>query len=193
MGDRVLAFTLVAALVTVTPGVDMALVARHALGGGLPPALRASAGILLGLVVWATAAAAGIAALLASSATAFTALKLAGAAYLVYLGIKALVGGTSHREPRPGAPFRQGLFSNLLNPKMAVFYPTVIPQFVAADDPLAMPLVLATIHISMGVVWLPVYAWAVARLGAVFRSRWVERVTGVVLVGLGIRLALDRR
>ena len=193
MADRVLAFTLVAALVTITPGVDMALVARHALGSGLPAALRASAGIVSGLVVWALAAAAGIAALLAASSTAFTALKLVGAAYLVYLGIRALIGGKPSQPPRRGAPFRQGLFSNLLNPKMAVFYPTVIPQFVAHDDPLAMPLILAAIHLTMGVVWLPFYAWAVTRLGNFFRSRWVERFTGAVLIGLGVRLALERR
>ena len=176
----------------------MALVTRHALGaGGLGAALRASAGILAGLIVWGVAAAVGVAAVLATSATAFTVLKLAGAAYLVYLGARAILGGTHAAPPARGTPLKQGLLSNLLNPKIAVFYTTVIPQFVDPTDPLVMPLLLTALHLAMGVIWLPAYAWLVTRAGEYLRrprvTRALERVTGTVLIALGLRLAFERR
>ncbi len=177
----------------VAPGPDNILVLTRGIAQGQGAALVSAAGASVGLVIHSVFAAVGLSALLQQSAVAFSVVKYAGAAYLIYLGIKALIGGNAARPPSRGAPFRQGLVSNLLNPKMAVFYPTVIPQFVVPGDPLAMPLLLAAIHITLGVVWLPAYAWSVARLGNIFRSRWVERLTGVVLIALGVRLAVERR
>lgn len=202
MGVELAAFLGVAALLTITPGVDMALVTRTALAEGLPAALRTSAGICSGLLVWAAASAVGVAALLAASATAFTVLKVAGAGYLVYLGVQALRGASRATDdapaPLPGPAFRRGLFSNLLNPKIAVFYPTIVPQFVDSDGALLLPfLLLAGVHVAISIVWLAGFAWAVARAGDLFRRRRVRRVietvTGGVLLGLGARLALTSR
>ena len=197
MSERILAFTVLAALLTVTPGIDMALVTQTAVRGGLGKALMTSAGVVTGVFVWALAAAAGVAAVLASSATAYTVVKLAGAAYLIYLGLKALLGGHTEVPTRGGTPFRQGLVSNLLNPKIAVFYSSVIPQFVVAGDPVFLPALLAGIHLATGIVWLPAYSWLVTRVGGVLQrpavARAFARVTGAVLVGLGVRLAFERR
>jgi threonine/homoserine/homoserine lactone efflux protein len=197
MSERILAFTVVATLLTITPGIDMALVTQRAVRGGLGEALATSAGILTGVFVWAVAAVVGLAAVLASSATAYTAVKLAGAAYLIYLGVKALLGGRTESPNRRGTPFRQGLVSNLLNPKIAVFYSSVIPQFVVAGDPVFLPALLAGIHLATGIVWLPFYAWLMTRAGKVVQrpavARAFARLTGAVLVGLGLRLALERR
>jgi threonine/homoserine/homoserine lactone efflux protein len=198
----VITFVLIAALVSITPGVDMALVMRNTLRGGMHAALATTLGIIAGLLVWMTASAAGVASLLRASAEAFTVLKLLGAAYLVYLGVQTLLQSRTRTAARPrqrrGSPFRQGFVSNLLNPKIAVFYATFLPQFVGPDDPvLAKTLLLGSIHIAMGLVWLPLYAYAIVRAGAALRRpsvmRAVERLTGTVLVALGVRLALERR
>lgn len=205
----ILAFSGVAAILTITPGIDMALVTRAVLAGGQRVAFPTTLGILSGLAIWGAASAVGVSALLATSATAFGVLKLAGAAYLVYLGIQTLrrarSGATSEVAATPrtseasaGAAFRQGLLSNLLNPKIAVFYATLLPQFVVAGDPvLTKSLLLTGIHVAMGLVWLTGYAWVVTRAGDLLRGprarRALEAVTGSVLVGLGVGLALDRR
>ena len=207
MGD-VLAFVGVVAVIVVVPGPDMALVLRNGLAHGRRAAIQTALGINAGLLVWALAAALGIAALLSASAPAFTALKVAGAAYLVLLGLRALVDawrGTPVVEAagpsatrRRSSPFRQGMVTNLLNPKIALVFTTLIPQFVDPDGPAATQTVLlATIFIAMGLVWLVSYALLVARVGAVLRRpmlrRFLNAVTGVVLTALGVRLALDRR
>ena len=207
MGD-VLAFVGVVAVIVVVPGPDMALVLRNGLAHGRRAAVETALGINAGLLVWAFAAALGIAALLSASAPAFTALKIAGAAYLVVLGLRALVDawrGTPVADatgatdlPRRPSPFRQGMVTNLLNPKIALVFTTLIPQFVDPDGPAAAQTVLlAAIFIAMGLVWLVSYALVVARVGAVLRlpalRRFLDAVTGVVLTALGVRLALDRR
>lgn len=200
MGVELAAFTGVAALLTITPGVDMALVTRTALGEGLRPALRTSAGICSGLLAWGALSAIGVAAVVAASATAFTVLKLAGAAYLVWLGVQTIRGERA-REPEAaagGPAFRRGLVSNLLNPKIAVFYSTVLPGFVAAGAALLPAfLLLAGVHVALSLVWLSGYAWAVTRAGHVLRRprvrRALDRVTGGVLVAFGARLALTSR
>ena len=210
-GNHLLAFVAVATLLTITPGADMALVTRHALAGGRRPALFASSGIVSGLFVWAALSAVGIAALLSASATAFATLKLAGAAYLIYLGGRALwatrrgypaVSGAEDPEApvaaTGGQAYRQGLLSNLLNPKVGVFYTSFLPQFVTVDHGVAaQSLGLALIHILIGIVWLVVYTGIVVRAGAVLRRPgvriWLDRVTGTVLVALGLRLATEPR
>ncbi len=181
----------------------MALVAKITLERGRRSALAASAGISSGLLVHATASALGLSVILATSAQAFTVVKLAGAAYLAYLGIRAFResfrGRTDVAAPRRGtSAFLQGLLTNVLNPKVAVFYLTFLPQFIDPQgNVLAQSLALAVAHGVMGLVWLSAYAYVLARLSSFFgrtgARRWIERATGLVLVGLGVRLALERR
>jgi threonine/homoserine/homoserine lactone efflux protein len=196
---QVLAFVAVAVVLTLSPGPDMALVLRNTLRGGRASGFRTIAGIAVGLVGWATASALGVAALLAASATVFTALKLAGAVYLAYLGIQSLRSlrrGERRSEDRKpsGSPFRQGLVTNLLNPKLAVLFTTLLPQFISPDDPaVAKSFLLAAVFVAIGLTWLVVYTLIV---DAVARNRTFRRVTeavsGVVLIALGARLAVER-
>jgi threonine/homoserine/homoserine lactone efflux protein len=196
--EQLLAFVGVAVVLTLTPGPDMALVLRNTVRGGRPAGFRTIAGIALGLLLWASASALGVAAVLAASTTVFTGLKLAGAAYLVYLGLQALLavrrGEPSHDQPRrAGSPFRQGLATNLLNPKLAVLFTTLLPQFIDTGDPAAKSALLAGIFVAIGLTWLCTYTLVV---DVVARSRTFRRVTeavsGVVLVALGVRLAFER-
>lgn len=194
----------VLALLTISPGADMALVAKITLEQGRRAALLATLGICSGLFVHATASALGLSVILATSAEAFTVVKLAGAAYLVYLGVQAL--RSSFRDDvvaaaaprRAASPFLQGLLSNVLNPKVAVFYLTFMPQFMSpGDNVLVRSLAFAVAHAVMGIMWLTAYAYVLSRISVVLaRSgarRWLERVTGGVLIALGLRLALERR
>ena len=206
----ILAFAGVAGVLTVTPGIDMALVSRSALTGGARATSATTFGIVTGLGVWGVVSALGVSALIAASATAFAALKVAGATYLVFLGVRTLWrarGGETDMGARPaGRPpeassataFRQGLLSNVLNPKIAVFYATLLPQFVFPGDPvLAKTLLLAGVHAAMSLAWLTLYGRLVERAGDVLRRpgvrRRLEAVTGSALIGLGIGLALERR
>jgi threonine/homoserine/homoserine lactone efflux protein len=200
--SAIAAFTGVAMLLTITPGADMALVTRASLAGGRRDAFAVTLGIVSGLMVWAAASALGVAALLAASATAFTVLKFAGAGYLFGLGLYSLL--TAGRARQPEAPprgrsgFATGLVTNLLNPKIAVFYSTLLPQFIGPGDPvLAMSLTMAAVHGLLGIVWLSGYAWAVTAMGDVLRRppvrKALDRVTGLVLVGLGAGLLVERR
>jgi len=203
----VIAFVGVVGVIVILPGPDMALVLQNGLARGRRAAVETALGINAGLVVWALAAALGIAALLHASAPALTLLKLAGAAYLVWLGLRALThawretpAGPTERTPRRpwASPFRQGLLTNLLNPKIAVVFTTLIPQFVDPGEPaVAQTLLLAAIFICMGLVWLTSYALLVAKIGALLKRSAVRRVlnavTGTVLTALGVRLAFERR
>jgi len=205
MDPRFLAGLGVLALLTISPGQDMGLVAKITLERGRRAALVTSLGICSGLLVHATASALGLSVILATSAEAFTIVRLAGAAYLAYLGLRSLrdsfraaVVAESAPRRRLATPYVQGLLNNLLNPKVAIFYLTFLPQFIdPAGDVLAQSLLFAVAHAVMGIVWLSAYAYVLARLSRLFaRSgvrRWLERVTGVVLVGLGLRLAFERR
>ena len=204
----ILAFTGVAAVLTITPGIDMALVARSALTTGARATSATTLGIVAGLGVWGVVSALGVSALVAASATAFTVLKVAGAAYLVFLGSQTVwravrgeegafaPAAASHGETSRAPAFRQGLLSNVLNPKIAVFYTTLLPQFVFPGDPvLVKTLLLAGIHAAMSLAWLTVYGRIVARAGDLVRRpgvrRGLEAVTGSALVGLGVALALE--
>jgi len=207
MDTRLLAFIGIAAIITITPGPDMALVTRVALARGRSAALLTSLGIVTGLLVWGVASAAGIAALLNASATLYTALRLAGAAYLIFLGVQALLARAPARDlaadasPSPkrrASAYGQGLLNNLLNPKIGVFYTAFLPQFIAPGQPFfLMSLLLASIHAVLGIAWLFLYAAAVTRAGNILRRprtlRAMERVAGVVLLALGLRLATEQR
>jgi threonine/homoserine/homoserine lactone efflux protein len=206
MDDRLLAFAVVATLLTVTPGPDMALITRNTLASGTRAGLSTSAGVLLGLVVWAALSAGGIAAVLATSAVAFTVLKLAGAAYLIVLGAATLwgtrrsLGGAASEGRLPKLAtrhFRQGLLSNLLNPKVGVFYTTLLPQFISRGDSVIWATAALTgLHLAISVGWLCLFTVIIARLKAVLSREAVKRAfeaaTGVALVGLGFRVATER-
>jgi threonine/homoserine/homoserine lactone efflux protein len=203
--EDVVAFAAVAAVIVVVPGPDMALVLRNGVSYGRHAAVASALGISAGLLVWALAAALGIAALLHASGTAFTLLKLAGAAYLVWLGVRALLEawrGSWDAESRPrgrrSSPFREGLLTNLFNPKVALVYTTLIPQFIdRGGSELAQTFLLAGVFIAMGLLWLTAYALLVAKIGALLRRASVRRavnaVAGTVLTALGVRLAFERR
>jgi threonine/homoserine/homoserine lactone efflux protein len=206
MPQHPLLFVGVVALLTITPGADMAMVARSVFTGGRRDAFATTLGISAGCLVWAFASAIGVAAVLAASRTAYDALRLVGAAYLVWLGVQTLLaarrGAAAEPPPTTGArrasPFRQGLLTNLFNPKIAVFYSTFLPQFIAPGDPVvALSLALAGLHIAFGLAWLSLYAWLLDRAVAAFKGsrlrRALDAVTGTVLVGLGLRLAAERR
>ena len=198
------AFAPVAALLTVTPGAATALVVRSAATGGPRRALATTIGNSVGVLAWSCFAAMGIAAVVATSAEAFTAVKLAGAVVLVVLGLQSLRG---HRtdparplrpEPARGAPLRDGLVTSLANPKLAVFFVALFPQFVPDGAPvLPSALLLAAMVVSFDLVWYSALAYLVARARRAFvEGPWLaraQRFTGAVLVGLGVRLAFERR
>jgi len=192
---HVLPFLVVAVIVVVTPGVDMALVTKNALLHGRRAALATAFGVNVGIALWTLAAALGVAAVVRASAEAFDVVKFAGALYLVYLGVQALRRRERMAVARQRvSPFRQGLISNALNPKIAVFFTSLLPQF---GHSLPALLLLGALFNAIGIVWLTVYALAAARGRAALRRPRVraalDYVSGVVIVGLGVRLAFERR
>ncbi len=210
MFGQIAAFTIAATLVTISPGADMALVARRAITDGWRRASVTSAGIVSGLLVHATASAIGISAILLHSATAFTVLKVVGAGYLVVLGLLSFrAAWRIAREPADHAvadrptrsgrtSFAQGFLNNVLNPKPALFYLAFLPQFFEPGDPVVLlTAIFVAIHIAIGIAWLVTWGWLVGRAGGMLaRPRWrasLERVTGCVLVALGLRLATTSR
>jgi len=203
---RLVAFIGVAAILTILPGADMALVTRNVLVVGRRRTMLTIAGICVGCVIHATASALGLSAILATSAAAFDLVKTIGAAYLVWLGVQSIRDAARPASPGNSAsgpsaalgPFLQGFLTNVLNPKVAIFYLTFLPQFIGPAEPVfRRSLLLASIHIAMGFVWLSAYAWFVDQLGAVLTRPRVkaslERVTGGLLIALGARLAWARR
>jgi len=208
VAGQLAAFLGVSAIVIVTPGPDTALTIRNSLLGGRRAGVATALGVSSGQATWTLATAAGIAALLAASEPAFVAVKLLGAAYLIWLGARSLVaaiGGRLQDRSETAArgslgrrvAFRQGLFSNLGNPKMAAFFPSLLPQFAPHEHAFFVLLGLGFIFSLITLVWLTVYAFAVARAGALLGRpairRAIEAVTGAVLVALGVRLATERR
>jgi len=197
-------FLLVAALVIVTPGQDTALTIRNTLAGARRGGVATAAGVSAGQAVWTIATSVGLAAVVAASEPVFRAVKLAGAVYLVVLGVQSLRDALRRRtpasepaEPRvePTQAFRQGLLSNLGNPKMAVFFTSLLPQFGGESFPAL--LALGLVFCTMTFAWLSAYAAAVAKVGDVLRRpairRSIDAIVGAVLVGLGLRLATERR
>jgi threonine/homoserine/homoserine lactone efflux protein len=200
--DLLLPFLVASILVTVIPGADMALVTRQVFVGGPALAQRTVFGNLAGLLVHGVALAVGLSALIVASATAYTAVKLAGAAYLLFLGVQAIRGtGRPPAEAPAAAPrraFLQGLISTVLNPKPALFFLTFLPQFVDRDAPvLPQTMTLVAIHVVVGLVWLSAYARLVHRARGLLTAprvkEWLERTTGAVLIAFGLRVAVERR
>jgi threonine/homoserine/homoserine lactone efflux protein len=207
VGGAVLGFAVVAAVLTVTPGLDTALVLRAALTRSRREAAATAAGIVAGLFVWGAAAAAGVSALLATSEVAYEVLRWAGTAWLVWFGARLLarsVRGAGDR-PEPAGPSRSvrraawaGLATNLLNPKVGIFYLALLPQFLPAQgEPLLTGLLLAAVHAALSVVWFALLITAAAGLGRWLRrpgtARVVDGVTGATLIGFGVRLAVSGR
>ena len=196
---ELVAFLGVSAIVIATPGPDTALTIRNTLMGGRRAGIFTALGVSSGQAIWTLATAAGIAALLAASEPAFLAVKIVGSAYLVWLGLQAILAAVrGHARPVVRAPrsssYRQGLLSNLANPKMAAFFPSLLPQFGGS---FWLLLALGLTFCLLTLAWLTAYAIVVSRagdfLGRPAIRRAVEAVTGVVLVALGLRLATERR
>jgi RhtB (resistance to homoserine/threonine) family protein len=206
MDSELFAFAGISLLLAITPGPDMAVVTKNALAHGRRGVVLTTTGIALALAIWITATAVGLSALLRASGQAFFLIKLVGAAYLTYLGLRTLIDSRRHpddlleRAPAPApahAIFRQGFLSALSNPKLGVFFVTFLPQFVAPGQPvLARLFLLGVIFALIGWTWMNVYGLFVTRIRDFITAprvrQWMERVTGVVLLGFGARLAVER-
>jgi threonine/homoserine/homoserine lactone efflux protein len=201
MPGTLLAFAGVAVVVTLTPGPATALVVRSALHGGRQSALRTTLGNATGILFWAVASAIGVSALVAASEVAFVILKVAGAITLIALGIESYRRGRRPPEESArtrGSAYRVGLVTGLANPKLAVFFIALFPQFLPKGDPvLPMTLAMALIVIACDLIYFSVLAILVTRAKQAFvRGPWarrMERISGSVLVALGLRLAVEPR
>ncbi|HZZ70473.1 MAG TPA: LysE family translocator [Phenylobacterium sp.] len=204
--QALLAYMVAAGLLTLTPGLDTALILRTAAVEGPKRAVLAALGIDVGCLIWGAAVALGLGALLQASALAFTALRWAGAAYLVWLGLNLILKPRDRFDVTAGAPstggdftwMRRGLLTNLLNPKVGVFYISFLPQFLPQGVP-AAPFIflLAVIHVVIGTLWSICLIAATQPISRVLKKaavvRWLDRITGGVFLGFGVRLALERR
>jgi threonine/homoserine/homoserine lactone efflux protein len=197
-----LAYIPAAALLTITPGSDTVLVVRSAATAGARAGVQAAIGVALGCMVWGGAAAVGLAALVAASALAYETLKWAGAAYLVWLGIKMILRPrtslTAAHSPSDRRSLAQGFLSNVLNPKVGVFYVSFLPQFIpesAAVGPFI--LLLGAIHGVLCLAWLSLLARATRKLSSSLQRPAVlavlDRFAGLMFVGFGARLAFSAR
>ena len=203
MHVALLPFFAISILLIVIPGPDTAVVTKNALVGGRRGGMLSALGVSTGLAVWTLAAALGIAALLQASAVAFFALKVAGALYLTWIGIQMLRArdqmspGAGLRLASGGKALRQGLLSDLGNPKVAVFFTSFLPQFVHGGVVFLPLLLLGSIFAVLTLAWLAVYSLVIGNTSALLRRpavrRTLDRITGVVLIGFGVRLALERR
>jgi threonine/homoserine/homoserine lactone efflux protein len=204
LATSLIAFTLAAALLTVTPGLDTALVLRTAAAEGARRAFAASLGICLGCLAWGALVAVGLGILLQASELAYLALKWIGAAYLLYLGIRLIfarrgevAGGGADPAPRANW-FARGLLTNLLNPKVGAFYVSFLPQFIPAGASVpSMTLLLAAVHAALGLFWFALLIGATRPLARLLRNpvlvRGLDRATGGVLIVFGLRLAFSRQ
>jgi threonine/homoserine/homoserine lactone efflux protein len=198
------AYLAAASLLTITPGLDTAIVLRTAAAEGPARAGLAALGVVCGCLAWGAAAALGLGVLLAASSAAYTVMKWAGAAYLAWLGVNLILKPRSRFDlaapatAQGGNWWLRGLLTNLLNPKVGVFYVSFLPQFVPAHVA-AGPFIflLAAIHATLGLIWFAALIAATSPLKRWLQRasvvRWLDRVTGAVFIGFGLRLALDRR
>jgi threonine/homoserine/homoserine lactone efflux protein len=204
----VVTFVPAAALLVIAPGPDSLLVLRNSVRGGRRAGLATAAGTVTGLLVWAAAAALGLAALLRASEIGYTVVRWAGAAYLVFLGSQLIwrsrrsrgsgADGHAVAHPRLLAGYLTGAGTNLLNPKVGIFFVSFLPVFIPRGVPVApAALILGGVFVAEGIVWLAAVALLGARLNTVVSRasirRRLERLTGLVMIGFGLRLALERR
>jgi len=206
--ESLVSFTFAATLLTLTPGLDTALVLRTAANEGSKKAFLAALGVNVGCLVWGAVVALGLGAILMASEMAFTLLKWAGAAYLCWLGINMLLKPRDQmtaqssepvkKSPILGGWFVKGLLGNVLNPKVGVFYVSLLPQFVATGYPVAAyTFGLAFIHVIVGIAWLSTLILATRPLSRWLRRpqvvRTLDRLTGLVFVAFAVRLATTKR
>jgi threonine/homoserine/homoserine lactone efflux protein len=207
MPNHFLVYVGIVVAIALLPGPDTAVVTKNALIHGRDAALGSAIGVNVGLSVWTLATAAGVAAILRSSATVYDSLRLIGALYLIWIGARALWDsrrprGDAQEAAKPRAidgrgGFRQGVISNLANPKVGIFFTSLLPQFVSPHgSALLQMLLLGATFLTFNVLWMCSYALAAVRLSEVLsRARVkaaIDRVSGLVLVGVGIRLVLER-
>jgi len=204
-----LTFLGVSIVVIVAPGPDTALTIRNTFRGGRASGIWTALGVSAGQLIWAVATSVGLVAVLLASEPVFRAVRLAGAAYLIWLGVQSLRAAFGAREPWPPAEsasrpprstaaFVQGLVNNLGNPKMAVFFASVLPQFTAPGQGMVSALVLLGVVFStLTFAWLAFYAIVLSTAGRLLRTRRAQRaieaVSGTALIGLGARVAADAR
>lgn len=191
----ILAFAGVAALLTLLPGPDSLLVLRTAVTHGHRTALITALGVQAGCLWWGVAAGFGLTAVLAASHTLYTIVRWAGAAYLVYLGVRLLRGARAEAQAAPRGSFWRGLATNALNPKVGVFYLSLLPQFIPqGGNVLGWSVLLAGVHVAEGLAWCAALIVLADRLGRGLRRpavrRWLDRVAGTAFVGFALRLAL---
>jgi threonine/homoserine/homoserine lactone efflux protein len=208
--EALLGFALLATLLTITPGLDTALVLRSAVTQGRGPAFATALGICTGALIWGVAAALGLAALFRASEVAFTILKVVGAAYLIWLGLRliwtGLIRPRHDAEPTATVPAREGrlisarrgLLTTMLNPKVGAFYLAVLPQFlVLAIAPAAMGALLALVHVALSMIWFSALILAASAIRRFLMRRTVNRaidgITGAALIGFGTALAFSSR
>jgi threonine/homoserine/homoserine lactone efflux protein len=211
VNPSLLSFVAISAIVIASPGPDTALTIRNALLGGRAAGILTTSGIVTGQAIWALAASAGIVSILIASEALFRGVQIAGALYLIWLGAQSLYRACRRREPLPAhsralstvelsrsPAFRQGLISNLANPKMAVFFASILPQFARESGPIFAQLIaLGLVFCTMTFAWLSLYAVLVSKMRDVFTASRVRRVleglTGAALLTLGWRLATSER
>jgi len=202
-------FVLAVFLLNITPGPDTAYIVGRSVAQGRGAGLMSALGISAGCCVHALACAFGLTALLAASAAAFTVIKLVGAAYLIYLGVRMLIakqgaepsGTAATQAAKPLRQlFMQGFWTNVLNPKVVLFFVSFFPQFVSADSPHKAWafLTLGGVFVAMSTVWTSVVAWVAGSVTARFSGKpgvkkWLDRTVGSAFVGLGLRLATSQR
>ncbi len=213
-GQALVAFTAAAGLLTITPGLDTALVLRTAAVEGSRRALLAGAGVCVGCLSWGLIASAGLGAVFAVSRTAYDVLRVVGACYLVWFGCRMILrkhasladandgaqvgNGTVANRESARRWFARGYLTNILNPKVGVFYATFLPQFIPPGVAVVpFSVLLASIHAAEGVLWVSALTAATRQVAGFLRRRWVaaslDRVTGAILIGFGLKLAFEPR
>lgn len=210
--SQVLAFTAIAALLTITPGADTMLVVRNVLSRGGKAGILSTFGICSGLFIHASLSALGLSIILVKSATAFQIVKYAGVIYLVFLGSQSLRRIFQIKEDqlskieneKKNEKFTskkkslfEGFLTNILNPKVAIFYLAFLPQFISTGDPVFQKSVLlASIHAVEGIIWLCFISLSLGRIKAIIRRpktrKIIEGITGTVLIGFGLKLSMEQ-
>ncbi len=207
---QLISFLIAILLLTLTPGADTMLVIRNVLRGGKKDGVFTTFGICMGLFVHATLSACGISMILVKSAVLFNIVKTIGALYLIWLGIKSIYGAVKNNQQSKGdnvsvkkesvsflISFREGVLSNVLNPKTAVFYMAFLPQFINPGDPVFLKSIFLTgIHFIMGIIWLVSLSIFLNQIKEFLEKSIVKRVmeslTGTILIGFGIKLGLEK-